>query len=102
MNHYFYGIDGDFRPFFLKFCSYFPYNAKLWINGHEYVKRQLAKDGIAFEALDNGILSCINPQRLQQLCDSLSAHNIDSLLRKWLAQLPHPFTPGRSRCGVSL
>jgi hypothetical protein len=93
VNHYyFYGVDADFGPFFLKFCSYFPYNAKLCINGHEYVKRQLAKEGIAFEALDNGILNCANPRRLQQLCDRLSAHKIDSLLRKWLARLPHPFT----------
>src|SRR3954452_24898277 len=89
---YFYGIDEDFGPFFLKFCTYFPYNAKLCINGHEYVKRQLAKEGIAFEALDNGILSCADPQRLQQLCDGLSDSRIDQLLRKWLARLPHPFT----------
>ena len=62
VNHYyFYGIDEDFGPFFLKFCTYFPYNAKLCINGHEYVKRQLAKEGIAFEALDNGVLSCADP-----------------------------------------
>jgi hypothetical protein len=94
VNHYyFYGIDADFGPFFLKFCTYFPYNAKLCINGHEYVKRQLAKEGIAFEALDNGILSCADPRRLQQLCDGLSAHKIDALLRKWLARLPHPFIP---------
>ena len=74
VNHYyFYGVDEDFGPFFLKFCTYFPYNAKLCINGHEYVKRQLAKEGIAFEALDNGVLSCANPTRLQQLCDGLSA-----------------------------
>jgi hypothetical protein len=33
------------------------------INGHEYLKKQLAKEGIAFEALDNGILSCANPER---------------------------------------
>src|SRR3954469_17263878 len=93
VNHYyFYGLDDDFGPFFLKFCTYFPYNAKLCINGHEYVKRQLAKEGIAFEALDNGILSCANPRRLQQLCDGLSAPKIDKLLRKWLARLPHPFT----------
>ncbi|HKT21103.1 MAG TPA: hypothetical protein VJR06_00570, partial [Nitrososphaerales archaeon] len=89
---YFYAVDEDFGPFFLKFCTYFPYNAKLCINGHEYVKRQLAKEGIAFAALDNGILSCANPQRLQQLCDGLSAAKIDALLRKWLARLPHPFT----------
>jgi hypothetical protein len=97
VNHYyFYGIDEDFGPFFLKFCTYFPYNAKLCINGHEYVKRQLAKEGIAFEALDNGILTCADPRRLQQLCDGLSAPKIDKLLRKWLARLPHPFT-GKDR-----
>jgi hypothetical protein len=93
VNHYyFYGVDEDFGPFFLKFCSYFPYNAKLCINGHEYAKRQLAKEGIAFTALDNGILTCADPRRLQQLCDGLSAAKIDALLRKWLARLPHPFT----------
>jgi hypothetical protein len=93
VNHYyFYGIDEDFGPFFLKFCTYFPYNAKLCINGHEYVKRQLAKEGIAFQALDNGILSCADPRRLQQLCDGLSGAKIEALLRKWLVRLPHPFT----------
>ncbi|HEV3259499.1 MAG TPA: hypothetical protein VG013_21720, partial [Gemmataceae bacterium] len=100
VNHFYcYGIDDDFGPFFLKFCTYFPYNAKLCLNGHEYVKRQLAKEGIAFEALDNGVLSCADPQRLQELCDGLSAATIDRLLRKWLARLPHPFTPADRRAG---
>jgi hypothetical protein len=89
---YFYCLDEDFGPFFLKFCTYFPYNAKLCINGHEYVKRQLAKEKIAFTALDNGILSCANPQRLQELCAGLSAAKIDALLRKWLSKLPHPYS----------
>jgi len=96
---YFYCIDEDFGPFFLKFCTYFPYNAKLCINGHEYVKRQLAKEGIAFEPLDNGILSCANPKRLQQISDGLSAAKINALLRKWLAQLPHPYTAGDRKAG---
>jgi hypothetical protein len=96
---YFYGLDADFGPFFLKFCTYFPYNAKLCINGHEYVKRQLTKEGIAFEALDNGILSCADPTRLQQICDGLSAAKIEALLRKWLAHLPHPFLPSDRQAG---
>jgi hypothetical protein len=50
-NYYIYAVDRDFGPFFLKFCSYFPFNAKLCLNGHEYAKRQLAQQGIAFEAL---------------------------------------------------
>ena len=93
VNHYYiYALDRDFGPFFLKFCSYFPFNARLCLNGHEYAKRQLAHRGIAFEALDNGILSCANPKRLQQICDNLSGDKINALLRKWLARLPHPFT----------
>ena len=81
VNHYyFYGIDKNFGPFFLKICTYFPYNAKLCINGHEYIKQQLAKEGIPLEALDNGVLSCAKPTRLQQLCDRLSVHKINALL----------------------
>lgn len=100
VNHFsFYGIDEDFGPFFLKFCSYFPYNAKLCINGHEYVKRQLGKEGIAFQTLDNGIRCCAKPKRLQELCDGLSAAKIDALLRKWLARLPHPFTNQDRKAG---
>src|SRR5216683_5370375 len=39
VNHYYvYAFDRDFGPFFLKFCSYFPFNAKLCLNGHEYAK----------------------------------------------------------------
>ena len=79
-------------PFFLKFCSYFPYNAKLCLNGHEYAKRQLDREPIAYQALDNGIQSCANPKRLQAICDSLSAEKLEALLRKWLRRLPHPFS----------
>ena len=44
VNHFhFYVVGGNLGPFFLKFCSYFLYNGKLSINGHEYLKRQLMK-----------------------------------------------------------
>jgi len=100
VNHYYvYAVDRDFGPFFLKFCTYFPFNAKLCLNGHEYAKRQLARKGIAFEALDNGVLSCAAPERLQQICDGLSAEKIDGLLRKWLHLLPHPFTGPDCKAG---
>jgi hypothetical protein len=100
VNHYYiYAVDCDFGPFFLKFCTYFPYNGKLCLNGHEYAKRQLAREGIVFQALDNGVQSCADPQRLQQICDGLSADKIDALLRKWLERLPHPFTAADRQAG---
>jgi hypothetical protein len=36
---YLYALDADFGPFFIKFCSYFPYSAKLCLNGNEWAKR---------------------------------------------------------------
>ena len=58
VNHYyFYILDRDFGPLFIKFCSYFPYPAKLCLNGHEWLKRQLTQRGVPFEPLDNGIRS---------------------------------------------
>jgi hypothetical protein len=100
VNHfYIYAVDEDFGPFFIKFCSYFPYTAKLCINGNEWAKRQAAKTGIGFEALDNGFAACEDPVRLQRICDRLNAGRIDRLLRKWLAHLPHPFSRADRRAG---
>lgn len=97
--YYFYCRDQDFGPFFLKFCSYFPYSAKLCLNGHEYLKCQLAQRGIAFQALDNGLLACADLKAAQRLCDGLSDTKIDAFFRKWLARLPHPYSPKDRRAG---
>jgi hypothetical protein len=81
VNHFYvYAVDADFGPSFLKFGTYFPYNAKLCLNGHEYVKRPLAQRGIPYEALDNGIRSCADPRRVQALCDGLSAAKIEAFV----------------------
>ena len=37
---YFYLWDEDFGPAFIKVCAYFPYPVKVWVNGHEWAKRQ--------------------------------------------------------------
>jgi hypothetical protein len=93
VNHwYFYCVDDDFGPFFLKFCSYFPFTAKLCVNGNEWAKQQATKAGIGFVALDNGFAAVDDPATVQAICDRFGPEHIDALLRKWLARLPHPFT----------
>ena len=89
VNHFYvYAVDSDFGPFFLKFCSYFPYNARLCINGHEWAKCQAAKEGITFTELDNGFASVEDPAALQAICDRLGPGQIQGLLDKWLQVLP--------------
>ena len=93
VNHfYFYGFDDDFGPFFIKFCSYFPYGGRVYVNGHHYTQRQAAKAGVGYEAFDNGFLACDDADGLQRICDGLGAERVDSFVRKWLAVLPHPYT----------
>jgi len=96
---YFYCVDADFGPFFLKFSSYFPYNARLCINGNHWAQRQAARAGIGFEELDNGFAAVEDPAALQAICDALGPEQIDALLRKWLARLPHPFSAADRAAG---
>lgn len=99
-NHYYFDlVDRDFGPLFLKFCSYFPYPAKLCLNGHEWLKRQLTQRGIPFEPLDNGIRATTVAARVQQIADTLTADKIDAVFRKWLRRRPHPFAPTHRKAG---
>jgi hypothetical protein len=97
--YYFYLDDSQWGESFLKVCSYAPWGLKLYLNGHEWLKRQLAQEGIAFQALDNGFLSCQNPQRLQELADSLGPVHIRSFLTKWLGRLPLPLSASDRAAG---
>ena len=94
VNHwYFYGFDADFGPFYIKSCGYFPFTGQIYLNGHEYAMRQCAKAGIAFTALDNAFGSTADPAAVQRICDGLTDQEIYRFAGKWLARLPHPFTP---------
>jgi hypothetical protein len=98
-HYYFYVIDADFGPLFIKFSSYFPYTARICLNGHEYAKRQLEKAGIAFQALDNGIRACEDPQYLQQILNALDEVRIEAVMHEWFARLPNPFTAADQAAG---
>jgi hypothetical protein len=89
--YYFYLWDEDFGPAFIKVCAYFPYPAKIWVNGHEWAKRQAIKAGIGFTELANGFASCDDPAALQEICDRLQPGTIEVFAQRWLHRIPMPF-----------
>jgi hypothetical protein len=89
---YFYILDAEFGPCFIKVCTYVPFAVRVYVNGHEWAKRQLTKADIAFSELDNGFASCADAQRLQHICDSFGPQHIQALFRRWMDALPQPFT----------
>ena len=96
---YFYCVDEDFGPFFIKFCSYFPYSAKLCLNANHWAQRQAEKAGIGFTPMDNAFAAVDDVPALQAICDSLGEEHIRALLAKWLRILPYPFTEDDTAAG---
>jgi len=88
--YYFYVFDDEFGPGFVKLCAYFPYPGKVWVNGHEWAKRQAAKAGIGFTALSNGFATCHDPAGLQAICDRLGPPDITAFADRWLEAIPTP------------
>jgi hypothetical protein len=100
INHFYvYCFDDDFGPFFLKFCGYFPYTAKLCFNGHHWAQRQAAKAGVGFVAMDNAFAAVDDTATLQQICNDFDASHIEALLGKWLDRLPNPFSDADRAAG---
>ena len=97
--YYFYLWDQGFGPAFIKVCAYFPYPAKIWVNGHEWAKRQCHKAGIGYRELSNGFASCDDPAALQQICDQLGPTVIEAFAQRWLHRLPLPFSRDDERSG---
>ena len=77
-------------PGFIKICTYFPYPVKVWVNGHEWAKRQAAAAGIGFTALSNGFASCEDPAALQQICDRFGPGTVQVWFERWMARIPLP------------
>ena len=63
--YYFYIHDPEFGLGFIKICTYAPYSARVWLNGHEWVKRHATRIGLPFTPLENGFAGCPHPERLQ-------------------------------------
>lgn len=91
-TYYFYILDPEFGTGFIKICTYFPYPAKVWVNGHEWAKRQAEREGVTFTPLANGFASCAEPERLQAICDRFGPSDVQGFFDRWSRAIPTPFT----------
>jgi hypothetical protein len=53
--YYFYIQDLEFGPAFIKICTFAPWPARVWLNGHEWAKRQATRRGLAYETASQRI-----------------------------------------------
>jgi hypothetical protein len=95
----FYLWDESWGPGFIKVCACFPYPVKVWVNGHEWAKRQLARAGIGFTELSNGFAACAGPAALQAICDRLGPGAITVFFERWMSRIPLPLTTADRSAG---
>jgi hypothetical protein len=96
---YVYIWDEQFGPGFIKVCTYFPYPIKVWVNGHEWAKRQALAAGIGFTELSNGFAACEEPEALQEVCDRFGAGSVNVWFARWMAVIPLPLTDSDREAG---
>jgi hypothetical protein len=89
---YVYIWDAAMGGGFIKICTYFPYPVKVWVNGHEWAKRQALAAGLPFTELSNGFASCQDPAALQEICDRFGPGHVRVWFERWMARLPLPLT----------
>lgn len=95
--YYFYLTDPAWGVACIRICSYLPFNVTLYLNGHNYLRKQLEKSGLAFTQDGNCYLEFEDYQQAQALCDKLNTASIQSFGDRWLSQLMTIFTPEQKR-----
>jgi hypothetical protein len=87
VQYNFYIHDARWGRMFVRMCPYFPFSARVCLNQHHWLAQRMTEEGIEFQQCSNAFLKCGNPQKLQQLADSLRADDLSKCGQKWLACL---------------
>jgi len=97
--YYFYLQDAALGRMFIRLCPYFPFNIQVYVNGHEWLARQLIAAGISFRKDENAFLACAAPERLQALADSFQASHLVASVEPWLRRFLPYFTDAERKLG---
>lgn len=84
IQYNFYVNDKQWGRMFVRICPYLPFSARVCLNQHHWLANRLQQEGIDFRQCSNAFLNCNNPERLQELADSLTSKDLLTCGQKWL------------------
>lgn len=83
---YFYFLDPDFGLIHLRLPTWFPFTLQVYVNGHEWLARQLDRHQIGYLQQDNAFLRIDDLRQAQALSDRLTTKKwqrfLDALARR--------------------
>ena len=70
--------------------TWFPYTVQVYVNGHDWLARQMAKRGLTFTQHDNCFTKLEDPVKAQRLADRFAQLNWIKQLNRWVRHVnPH-------------
>jgi hypothetical protein len=82
-HYYFYIHDQIIGPMVIRVASFLPFQSTYYLNGHNFMEKELQHMGVSFRKKDNAFLSVSDPQALQASADRLTAELIAKRLDYW-------------------
>jgi hypothetical protein len=97
---YYYFLDRELGFMHVRLQTWAPFTCQIYVNGHDYVARQLKKKGIAFEQIDNAFVELSDPAAAQRIADRFAhlpwpkilerfARKVNPLLQNELKGMSH-------------
>ena len=98
LHFYFYYLDREFGFMHVRLQSWFPFTLQVYINGREWLARQLDQRGIAYQRYDNKLTQLADLGTAQALCEKF-AHRQWPRILDALARAVNPLLPTLRRAG---
>jgi hypothetical protein len=92
---YYYWLDANFGLMYLRLQTWFPYTMQVYVNGHDWLARQMTHWGLGFGQHDNAFVELENPQRAQELANRFAKLPWVKQLTAWSRKI-NPLLKGRS------
>jgi len=86
LHYYFYFIDEVFGLCYLRVQTWCPFRLQFYFNGHHWLARQLDRQGIGYELLDNAFVRIDDFAKAQEMADAFVVAQLHRLLDRYAAR----------------
>jgi len=84
---YYYRLDREFGLMYLRLQTWFPYTVQVYVNGHDWLARQMTRRKLGFVQCDNAFTQLDNPRKAQQLADGFVGVGWRRHLDQWASEI---------------
>jgi hypothetical protein len=99
LHFYLYYLDAEFGFMHLRLQSWFPFEIQVYLNGREWLARQLDQRGVAYTRYDNKLTEIADLKVAQALCAQFTRRKWPRVLKAF-AKRVNPLLPRFRRAGL--